>query len=63
MDYHEQTLWAYERSLDEVPSPYATHFVSTPVWDAHALNDQELNEAINDAILQGLEFKIETIPF
>jgi hypothetical protein len=49
---------------DLEPAPaYCTFWVSTASWELQCLTEQELFETLNEAILEGLEFKVQTIPF
>ena len=48
--------------LEPAP-PYCTFWVSTASWELQCLTEQELHETLDEAILEGLEFKVETIPF
>ena len=44
-------------------SPYATWFVTTSQWEDFAADRDELNELLSFAVLDGLEAKVECIPF
>ena len=48
--------------LEPAP-PYCTFFITTAVWEQQCMTQQELHELLDEAILEGLEFKVETIPF
>ena len=48
--------------LDPAP-PYSTFWIATPCWEQQCMNQQELYELLDEAILEGLEFRVETIPF
>ena len=49
---------------DLEPAPaYCTFWVTTPVWELQCMDQQELRETLDEAILEGLEFRVETIPF
>ena len=48
--------------LEPAP-PYCTFWVSTAIWELQCKDRAELFETLDEAILEGLEFKVETIPF
>ena len=66
MDFHEYSLHLYElrqeRELQTV-NQHETWFVVTSTWQQQALNKAELKELVDDAVLSGLAYKIETCPF
>jgi len=42
---------------------YTTWYVTTSEWEDFAADRDELNELLSFAVLDGLEAKIESIPF
>lgn len=66
MDFHEYTLNLYDQLQEQALQPenhYQTWFVVTSDWEQQALDEDELKELVDDAVLGGLAYTVETIPF
>jgi hypothetical protein len=66
MDYHDYSLRLYEQRQErelQTHNKHQTWFVVTSTWEQQALNKAELKELVDDAVLGGLAYKIETCPF
>ena len=66
MDYHDYSLSLYEQHQEQelqTENRYETWFVVTSDWEQQAVNETELKELVDDAVLGGLRYTIETIPF
>jgi len=68
MDFHETSLRAYEarqrlEDAQPIPTIEPTFYVITSAWEEWAINQNELKALTDDAILDGLTYTIETIPF
>ena len=68
MDFHEASLRTYEalqriEDAQPIPTIQPTFFVITEAWQEWALNQDELKELTDDAILDGLTYTIEACPF
>jgi hypothetical protein len=66
IDYHEYSLSLYEQHQEQelqTENRYETWFVVTSDWEQQAVNETELKELVDDAVLGGLAYTVETIPF
>jgi hypothetical protein len=66
IDYHEYSLSLYEQHQEQelqTENRYETWFVVTSDWEQQAVSETELKELVDDAVLGGLTYTIETIPF
>ena len=66
MDFHDYSLSLYEQHQEQelqTENRYETWFVVTSDWEQQAVNETELKELVDDAVLGGLRYTIETIPF
>ncbi len=66
MDFHNYSLSLYEQHQErelQTENRYETWFVVTSDWEQQAVNETELKELVDDAVLGGLRYTIETIPF
>ena len=66
MDFHDYSLSLYEQHQEQelqTDNRYETWFVVTSDWEQQAVNETELKELVDDAVLGGLRYTIETIPF
>ena len=66
MDFHDYSLSLYEQHQEQelqTENRYETWFVVTSDWEQQAVNETELKELVDDAVLGGLRYTVETIPF
>ena len=66
MDFHDYSLSLYEQHQEQelqTENRYETWFVVTSDWEQQAVNETELKELVDDAVLGGLRYTIESIPF
>ena len=66
MDFHDYSLSLYEQHQEQelqTENRYETWFVVTSDWEQQAVNETELQELVDDAVLGGLRYTVETIPF
>jgi len=66
MDFHNYSLSLYEQHQEQelqTENRYETWFVVTSDWEQQAVSETELKELVDDAVLGGLTYTIETIPF
>lgn len=69
--YHHQSIATYEaqqryEEASDWEDNYFTYYVTTPTWEADALDDNQLQDLLADAILGGFsdsQITVQKIPF